>query len=160
MPTLAIEPTNNNMATKKTTKKTAAKKAVKKVATKKAAVKKTATKKVAAVKKVAAKKAVKKAVKKAPAKKAPAAKKPAPLTTIVAQTDVGFGNSIYIRGEGGGLSWETGTLMDWVDGAWTWSTTAATAGIAFKFILNDEAWATGEDLSVAAGGISTSSPTF
>ncbi|WOO42547.1 hypothetical protein [Rubellicoccus peritrichatus] len=145
------------MATKKTTKKTAAKKAVKKVATKKAAVKKTAAKKVA-TKKVAAKKT---AAKKAPAKKkASAAKAPAPLTTIVAQTDVGFGNSIYIRGEGGGLSWEAGTLMDWVDGAWTWSTTAAVDGITFKFILNDESWAEGENSSVAAGSISTSSPAF
>lgn len=143
------------MATKKTTTKKAvkkvaapapAKKAVKKAPVKKAAVKKTA------VKKVAAKKAVRKAA-------APATT-PAPLTTIVAQIDVGWGNSLYLRGEGGGLSWEKGTLMDWVDGAWSWSSTTAKSGVTFKFIINDETWATGDDLSVAAGGTSISAPSF
>lgn len=134
------------------TKKTTAKKAVKKAAVKKTAVKKATTKK-AAAKKAAPKKT---AVKKAATKKAT----PAPLTTIVAQTDVGWGSSIYLRGEGAGLSWDEGVAMDHVDGAWTWSTTAAKEGVTFKFILNDEAWAVGENLSVAAGGTSISSPTF
>jgi outer membrane biosynthesis protein TonB len=116
------------MAKKTTTKKVAAKK----VATKTAPAKKVATKK-APAKKVAAKKAPAKkvAAKKAPATKAAAPKaapKKAPATTaapakkagakkvqqtsLIARVDVGFGNSLYVRGSGAGLSWSKGTLLD------------------------------------------------
>lgn len=133
------------MATKK-----AAKKAVKKAVTQEAPVK-TAVAKKAVVKKTAAKKpAAKKTVKKAAT----------PLTTVIAKVDIGWGNNLYIRGSGGGLSWDKGLLMDCVDGDWTWSTASATDGLVFKFIINDETWAEGEDLTVAAGGTSVSSPTF
>ena len=134
--------------------KKAAKKAVKKAVTKKAAVKKTAvTKK--AVKKTVAKKAAKKTAAKKTTKKAAT-----PLTTVIAKVDIGWGNNLYIRGEGGGLSWDKGLLMDCVDGDWTWSTASATKGLAFKFLINDEAWAEGENFTVAAGGTSVSSPSF
>ncbi|WP_309396819.1 hypothetical protein [Cerasicoccus maritimus] len=155
------------MATKKTAKKAPAKKA----ATKKTAVKKTATKKAAApakkapVKKAVAKKAVKKVVKKtvkkaaseAPAKSA--ASTP-PLTTIVADLDVGWGNVIYLRGEGGPLGWTKGIAMDCADGKWTWSTTDAAEGLEFKFVLNDKTWAKGENMTVAAGSTAVLRPVF
>jgi hypothetical protein len=32
-----------------------------------------------------------------------------PVTTIEAKIDVGFGNNLFVRGEGPGLSWEKGT---------------------------------------------------
>lgn len=132
------------MATKKAAKKAVKKDAVKKTAVKKTAVKKTVAKKVA--KKVAAKKTVKKAA--------------SPLTTVIAKVDIGWGNNLYIRGEGGGLDWDKGLLMDCVDGDWTWSTASAKEGVVFKFVINDEIWAEGENLTVAAGGTSVSSPTF
>ena len=53
-----------------------------------------------------------KAVKKTTAR--PAVKKAAPkvvVTTITALVDVGFGNTLYLRGEGPGLSWEKGVPM-------------------------------------------------
>jgi len=107
------------------------------------------------VKKVAAKKApAKKAAKKAPAKKITE-------TTIIARVDVGFGNSLYVRGEGAGLSWDKGTLMENVSPyEWALKTTAAKTGVVFKFLINDEIWSDGENLSVSAGGTSISSPTF
>ncbi len=136
-------------------KKTAAKKApAKKVAAKKAPAKKAPAKK-AAVKKAAAKKA--------PAKKAAAKKKAtaASKTTIVARIDTGFGNELYVRGEGGGLSWDEGILMECsASDEWTWSTTSAKSGIVFKFLLNDQIWSLGEDLTVPAGGTSVSTPDF
>ena len=140
--------------TKTATKKVAAKKAAKKVAAKKSPAKKVAAKK-APVKKVAAKKApAKKAAKKAPAKKITE-------TTIIARVDVGFGNSLYVRGEGAGLSWDKGTLMENVSPyEWALKTTAAKTGVVFKFLINDEIWSDGENLSVSAGGTSISSPTF
>lgn len=129
------------------------KKATKKVAAKKTAVKKTTTKK------VAAKKA---AVKKTVAKKAAAPKKSkAPVTRITAKVDVRFGNTLFIRGEGGGLSWTIGTPMsNLAEDEWSWETKTADSGIVFKFLINDEIWANGDDLTVASGGTSISTPTF
>lgn len=130
-----------------TKKKTVAKKAV----TKKAATKKVATKKAAAPKKAATTKP--KATKKA---------KPAVSeTSIIANIDVGFGNSLFIRGNGAGLSWESGTeLKNISESEWSFTTAGASDELAFKFLLNDEIWADGEDLTVAAGKTSISSPTF
>jgi hypothetical protein len=146
-------------------KKSTTTKAAKKVAAK-TAVKKTAAKK-APAKKVAAKKA---AAPTAPAKKAPAkkasAQKSAPAktvtkTSIIARVDVGFGNSLYVRGEGAGLSWDQGVLLDNVSPyEWAFTTTKAKGDVNFKFLINDEIWAEGEDLTVAKGGTSISSPVF
>ena len=139
------------MAKKKTAKK-AAKKAVKKVATKKVAAKKVAAKK-EPVKKVAAKKA--------PAKKKAAKKKSVAKTTIIARVDVGFGNSLYLRGEGAGLSWDKGVELDNASPyEWSFTTTKATGDVAFKFLINDEIWSESDDIVVAKGGTSITSPTF
>ncbi|MGB0343964.1 MAG: hypothetical protein ACPGGJ_01090 [Coraliomargarita sp.] len=133
---------------KKTTKK-AAKKAAKKTTVKKTAVKKTA----------AAKPAAKKAARKAPAKKKSARK--LVETRIVARVDVGFGNALYLRGEGAGLSWEQGTLMENISPyEWAFATTRTNAPIEFKCLINDQVWADGENQTVAAGGTSISSPVF
>lgn len=143
---------------------------VKKTASKKTAVKKTATKKTA-VKKTAAKKTTKNAASNGVSQPPfvgnkmglpprPAAANDPQLTTVIAKVDVGWGNSVYIRGEGGGLSWNRGRLMDWSNDSWTWSTTAAVTGLTFKFILNDEQWAEGENLTVPCGGTSVSTPSF
>ena len=142
---------------KKATKKAPAKKAAKKVAAKKAPVKK-------AAKKIPAKKAAKKvAAKKAPAKKA--AKKAAPKkvikTSVIARVDVGFGNSLYIRGEGAGLSWDKGVVLENISPyEWSFSSTTAKGDVTFKFLINDELWAEGENITVAKGGTSISSPIF
>jgi hypothetical protein len=145
------------MAKKTTVKKVAAKKApAKKAATKKVAAKKTAAKKAAPAKKAAAKKAP---AKKAASKKA-AAKK-AVQTSIIARIDAGFGNQLYVRGEGAGLSWEQGTALENTSPyEWVLTTTKATGEVTFKFVLNDEIWAEGDNLTVQAGGESISSPTF
>jgi len=136
--------------------------------------KKTSTKKVVAKKAPAKKKApVKKAstpnkpaTKKAPVKKAAAPKKAAPKkaasqTSIIARVDVGFGNTLYVRGEGAGLSWEKGTaLKNITPYEWGFASKKGSGPVTFKFLINDILWAEGEDLTVAAGGKSVSSPTF
>jgi len=143
--------------TKKAVKKATAKKAVKKVAAKKTVATHAPAKKVVA-KKVAAKKA--------PAAKKVAAKKVTPAktvvkTSIIARVDVGFGNSLYVRGEGAGLSWDKGVQLDNVSPyEWVFSSTQAKGDLTFKFLINDEVWAEGEDLTVAKGGTSISSPVF
>jgi hypothetical protein len=149
-------------------KKTTTKKAAKKVAAKKA-VKTSAAKKAPATKKASAAKGTAPAKKSAapkadplapaPAKKTPAEK--VEKTSIIARVDVGFGNSLYIRGEGAGLSWDKGVQLDNVSPyEWAFSTTKAKGDVTFKFLINDAIWAEGDDLTVAKGGTSISSPVF
>ena len=131
--------------------------------------KKPTTKK--AVKKVAAKTATKKVVAKKVAKKAPTKKAAAPKakisskqvvkTSIIARVDVGFGNQLYIRGAGAGLSWEKGLPLENVSAyEWAFATTKAKSDVTFKFLINDELWAEGDNIIVAEGAISISSPVF
>jgi len=86
------------------------------------------------------------------------------VTVIVAKYDVGFGNSLYIRGEGPGINWDTGVLMKNVENdVWVWTTNEMTEGVvSFKFLLNDDTdkWSTGENLSASAGETTTVSPSF
>ncbi|WP_199221104.1 hypothetical protein [Coraliomargarita sinensis] len=157
---MAIKKTTKKAAKKVAAKKTPAKKAVKKTSAKKAAVKKAPVKK-AAKKKVAAKKAP---ATKAPAKKVAkkkAATQKAATTSIVANVDVGFGNTLYVRGQGAGLSWDKGIALKNVSPyEWSFSTSEAKGDITFKFLINDEAWSEGDNLTVAAGSTSVSSPVF
>lgn len=113
--------------------------------------------------------------KKAPAKAAPAStpapkpakktaeKKPVPatagLTVVVARIDLGFGNLLFLRGEGPGLSWDKGVPMDCVaSDQWTWSTAAAARPFAYKVLINDERWSAGEDYVAEVGVENTISP--
>ena len=94
----------------------------------------------------------------------PPIKKPAPkptLTTINAQIDVGFGNTLYIRGEGSGLSWDKGVVMDCVaDDRWVITLSDAVTPVTFKFLLNDLTWCVGNDYVVPAGETVTIVPSF
>lgn len=121
---------------KKSTKETTAKKTV---------AKKTATKKTATKKTTARKTAVRKTLK----------------TSIVAYVDVGYGNTLYIRGEGAGLNWEKGIPLKNVSAAeWAFETNKATGTLNYKFLINDQVWATGDNLTIQAGSKSISSPQF
>lgn len=145
------------MATNDKSKKTTAKK---KAAAKKAPAKKTAAKKVA-TKKTTTKKAA--ATKKAPAKKAASKKKASSVTTttIIAKVDVGFGNLLYIRGDGEGLSWDMGIQMqNTAADEWTLSSTGIKKDFACKFLINDETWSEGEDVIIRAGEKSVIVPSF
>ncbi len=97
----------------------------------------------------------------APAKAAPAKASP-PVTIIVAKFDVGHGNNLYIRGEGAGLSWDSGIQMENVGrDVWVWTTNQIAEGmVAFKFLINDEVWSAGDNLSASAGETTTLTPYF
>lgn len=83
-------------------------------------------------------------------KPATTATKPA-VATIEAKIDVGFGNNLFLRGQGAGLSWERGTPLACVDGqTWRW-TAPVTDKLTFKLLLNDAVWAQGEDLVITPG---------
>ena len=73
-------------------------------------------------------------------------------TTIVALIDVGVGNTLSIRGQGPGLTWEKGIpLVCAAPSVWLWSTEQAREPIVFKLLINDEIWALGHDCSVSPG---------
>jgi hypothetical protein len=101
----------------------------------------------------------------APAKAAPAPVKSAAATTttpvtIEAKIDVGFGNKLFVRGQGGGLSWERGLPLENVDSK-TWRLIVpAQAPVQFKLLINDSVWAQGEDLVAAPGKKIEVTPAF
>lgn len=81
-------------------------------------------------------------------------------TTIEAQVDIGFGNSLFVRGQGAGLSWDQGIPLTNVDSK-TWRLTVPAADkLQFKLLINDSLWAQGEDVVVAPGKSVQLTPTF
>jgi hypothetical protein len=91
-----------------------------------------------------------------------AAPKPASgaLTTIEVKRDVGFGNALFLRGQGSGLTWDHGVPLACVDGGtWRWSQTVASP-ITFKVLLNDQVWSAGNDFVVKPGQKLEVSPSF
>jgi hypothetical protein len=88
-------------------------------------------------------------LKAAPAKTM-AAKAAAPIT-IEAKIDVGFGNRLFLRGQGEGLSWDRGTPLECVDSQ-TWRLTVPSRDkLQFKLLINDSVWAKGEDVVATPG---------
>ena len=82
------------------------------------------------------------------------------VTIIKAKIDVGFGNNLFVRGQGAGLSWEQGTPLVCVDGqTWRWNAPASDK-VTFKLLLNDSIWSQGEDLVADAGKEITVTPRF
>lgn len=108
---------------------------------------------------------------KAPAKKAAAVAVAAPAvkavpstkvaTRIVANIDVGFGNTLYIRGEGPGLNWEKGVPLDCVaDDQWSLTLSETARPVVFKFLINDLTWSVGDDYLVQPGSTVEFTPAF
>jgi hypothetical protein len=86
-------------------------------------------------------------IKSTPAATAP----PGDVTTIEVKLDVGFGNAVFLRGQGGGLTWERGIPLSCVDGkTWRW-TAKVKDPITFKPLINDKIWSAGNDLTVKPG---------
>ena len=82
------------------------------------------------------------------------ARKPAPTgrTTLEAKIELGLGNSLFIRGEGPGLTWDKGVPLQFVSiGKWRWETNDANGPIKFKLYKND-------DVECAALGAQTLDP--
>jgi hypothetical protein len=77
---------------------------------------------------------------------------PETITEVAARMDVGLGNALFIRGQGGGLSWDQGVPLECKDAStWVWSSREAKGKLAFKLLLNDAVWAQGQDIVVEAG---------
>jgi hypothetical protein len=105
---------------------------------------------------------------KAPAAPQPDAPAPAPVTkpkggriTIIANVDVGFGNSLYVRGDEPFLHWAKGTALGNVSGnKWEIVLTGIDRPFEFKFLLNDSGWSKGGNYTVSPGDTITLTPAF
>ena len=83
------------------------------------------------------------------------------VTTISARIDVGFGNALFVRGEGPGLSWEKGRPMECVaNDLWRIVLAESARAYTFKFLINDITWSAGPDFSAACGTSVTLTPEF
>ena len=81
-------------------------------------------------------------------------------TTIEAKIDVGFGNAVFLRGQGPGLSWERGVPCECVNGnIWRW-TAPRSEKVTVKLLLNDSVWAKGADLVIGPGEKAEVVPAF
>jgi hypothetical protein len=86
---------------------------------------------------------------------------PPAATVITAQIDVGFGNTLFIRGDGPGLTWIKGVPLGCtaVD-RWTISLLVTNRPVVFKFLINDKTWSAGDDYVAQPGGTIAVTPVF
>lgn len=82
-------------------------------------------------------------------------------TKIIATLDVGFGNALYVRGDGPGLTWNQGVPMECVaSDRWELVLGESARPVSFKILLNDTTWCTGPDSTIASGATVTLRPDF
>ncbi len=75
-----------------------------------------------------------------------------PGASVLVRADVGFGNALFVRGQGQGLSWDKGVSLTCLEpGTWAWSVGPIQDQVTFKLLLNDEVWAVGDNLTINAG---------
>jgi hypothetical protein len=73
-------------------------------------------------------------------------------TRITIHYDVGFGNALYIRGRGAGLSWDKGVpLKNAKADEWIWETSSPFSACEFKILLNDEIYEAGDNHPITQG---------
>ncbi|MDR3624231.1 MAG: hypothetical protein P4L16_03710 [Chlamydiales bacterium] len=83
------------------------------------------------------------------------------ITKVIIDYDVGFGNSLYIRGQGAGLTWEKGVQLKNVKAnEWIWETCATCTVAEFKILINDRQYETGPNHSIKCGSTTQYSPRF
>lgn len=97
--------------------------------------------------------------------KSPSPYEPRPLkgpkTRIVVKYDVGFSNSLYLRGKGASLSWDKGVcLKNLKADEWVWETDAPFTNCEFKVLINDSQYEIGENHRLTCGANIHYTPKF
>lgn len=84
-----------------------------------------------------------------------------PKTSIIANVDVGFGNSLYLRGDAPGLSWSKGVPMECQSGSsWTMEIAGVSEPFEFKVLINDSFWSSGPNETAKPGETVILEPEF
>jgi hypothetical protein len=83
-------------------------------------------------------------------------------TVAVMKCDIGFGNTLFIRGEGAkNLSWDKGLALTFDEKEQAWCFRASgNRPIEFKVLINDSKWSEGENFVLSPGGKQTFEPIF
>jgi hypothetical protein len=83
------------------------------------------------------------------------------ITSLVATAYIGIGNKLFLRGDGPGLSWESGVPMQFLAiGKWGWTTTDATAAVTCRVYRNDDTPMLDENIVIAPGAKTEIAPRF
>lgn len=84
-----------------------------------------------------------------------------PAAILEARAELGPGHSLFVRGQGAGLSWGKGTPLLQVDSAtWIWANDHLEETVIFQLLLDDQIWAKGEKQVLQAGGRIETTPDF
>jgi hypothetical protein len=80
---------------------------------------------------------------------------------VVVKYDVGFNNSLYIRGQGAGLSWDKGVpLQNISPDEWVWEPSVAFNECEFKVLINDASYEGGDNHHLMPGSSVHYTPSF
>jgi hypothetical protein len=82
-------------------------------------------------------------------------------TRIIIKYNVGFNNTIHLRGTGANLSWEKGIALKNIKAdEWVWETDASFTSCEFKVLINDKQYEAGDNHHIVCGGTLQYSPRF
>lgn len=74
------------------------------------------------------------------------------VSVVCATCDVGWGNTLFIRGGGASLSWDKGVALAYDEKTKGWLfKMRCTNPIEFKVLINDERWSEGENFILKPG---------
>ena len=80
---------------------------------------------------------------------------------VLVKYDVGFGNILFIRGQGAGLNWEKGQMMKNLSkDEWVWETDLSFNACEFKVLLNDQGFESGDNHKLLQGANFEYTPRF
>jgi hypothetical protein len=83
------------------------------------------------------------------------------LTRVVIKYDIGFSNTLYIRGKGANLSWDKGIpLNNTKNDEWVWETDLNFQNAEFKVLINDKIYEAGYDHTIQCGSTIQYTPQF
>jgi len=88
--------------------------------------------------------------------------KPIKTTRISINFNAGWGNKLFIRGSGPGMSWLKGLEMKMVEGKWVFETTQECKDFEYKILLNDDdkKWSIGANYTAGYGNAQDTSVKF
>lgn len=67
-------------------------------------------------------------------------------TRVIVHCNTGFGNMLFLRGDGAGLNWEKGVALRNInEDTWVWETERPFTQCSFKVMLNDNRYEQGEN---------------
>jgi len=88
-------------------------------------------------------------------------REPPGSTSLVATAYIGIGNKLYLRGDGPGLTWESGVPMQFLAiGKWGWTTTEASVPVTCRVYRNDDTPMLEENVVIDPGTKAEITPKF